>query len=65
MPPLTPAEAKVAGLVGNGVTLAEAARVSGVAISTVRNQLKAVFAKTETHRQSELVALLSALQGLE
>jgi DNA-binding CsgD family transcriptional regulator len=28
---------------------------------TARNQLKAVFVKTATHRQGELVALLSGL----
>jgi DNA-binding CsgD family transcriptional regulator len=59
---LTPAEGKVAALIGDGATLGEVARRSGVAISTVRNQLKAVFAKTETHRQSELVALVSRLR---
>jgi DNA-binding CsgD family transcriptional regulator len=59
---LTPAEAKVAAHVGNGATLDKVAQVSGVAISTVRNQLKAVFAKTDAHRQAELVVLTSRLQ---
>jgi hypothetical protein len=31
----------------------------GIARETVRNQLKAVLAKTGTHRQGELIALLS------
>jgi DNA-binding CsgD family transcriptional regulator len=35
-----------------------AARELKIARETARNQLKAVFAKTNTHRQSELVALL-------
>jgi DNA-binding CsgD family transcriptional regulator len=33
-----------------------------IARDTARNQLKAVFAKTNTHRQGELVALLSRIQ---
>jgi hypothetical protein len=35
-----------------------AARELKIARETARNQLKSVFAKTDTHRQSELVALL-------
>jgi DNA-binding CsgD family transcriptional regulator len=56
---LTPAEAKVAALVGCGATLDDAAKQLGVTISTVRNHLKAVFLKTATHRQSELAILTS------
>ncbi|WP_292186755.1 hypothetical protein [Mesorhizobium sp.] len=33
----------------------------GVTYETAKNQLKAVFAKTETHRQPELVALLTRM----
>jgi hypothetical protein len=33
----------------------------GIARTTVRNQLRAIFSKTNTHRQSELVALLARL----
>jgi DNA-binding CsgD family transcriptional regulator len=39
----------------------EAARTLGIARETARNQLKAVLAKTGTHRQSELVAMISRL----
>ncbi|MGO9234346.1 MAG: helix-turn-helix transcriptional regulator [Methylocella sp.] len=35
-----------------------AARELKISRATARNQLKSVFAKTDTHRQSELVALL-------
>jgi hypothetical protein len=35
----------------------------GIAVVTARNHLKAVFAKTGAHRQSELVALLAALEA--
>lgn len=34
---------------------------NGLSINTVRPYLKAVFEKTATHRQAELVRLLSAL----
>ncbi|MBR1140823.1 helix-turn-helix transcriptional regulator [Bradyrhizobium sp.] len=30
---------------------------------TVRNQIKAIFSKTATHRQSELTALVSRIHG--
>ena len=59
---LTTAEAKLASLIGCGVALYTAAIRLGIARETARNQLKAVFAKTDTHRQSELVALLSQLR---
>jgi DNA-binding CsgD family transcriptional regulator len=58
---LTAAEARLAAqLVGSG-SLNAAADALGIAKETARNQLKAVFAKTGTHRQSQLVALLSKL----
>jgi DNA-binding CsgD family transcriptional regulator len=58
---LTPAEARLAALIAEGRSPGEAAEKLGVAYATVRNQLKAVFAKTDTRRQSELVALLARL----
>jgi DNA-binding CsgD family transcriptional regulator len=58
---LTRAEAQVAALVAQGKSLAEIAAQRGSAAVTVRNQVKTIFAKTGTHRQSELVALLSRL----
>ena len=58
---LTRAEARVAAIIGAGVSPEHAAERLGIARVTVRNQLKAVFAKTGTHRQGELVALLSKL----
>jgi DNA-binding CsgD family transcriptional regulator len=60
---LTLAEAKLASIIATGVSPGAAADRLGVSRDTARNQLKAVFAKTETHRQSELVALLSQLAG--
>jgi DNA-binding CsgD family transcriptional regulator len=58
---LTRAEATLASLIGVGMAPADAAMRLGVSRETVRNQLKAVFSKTDTHRQSELVLLLSRL----
>jgi DNA-binding CsgD family transcriptional regulator len=61
---LTPAEAKLAVLIGAGEALERAAGKLSISPLTARTQLKAVFAKTDTHRQSELVALLSRLHSL-
>jgi len=58
---LTPAEARVARLVGNGDTLAAIAAASGRSEQTVRGQLKAILAKTGLHRQAELVGLLRGI----
>lgn len=58
---LSPAEAKLARLVGMGMSLEQAADELRIAQETVRTQLKVIFSKTETHRQGELVALLAKL----
>lgn len=58
---LTPAETRLASIIAFGISIERAADQLGLSRATVRNQLKAVFAKTATHRQSELVALLSQL----
>jgi DNA-binding CsgD family transcriptional regulator len=55
------AEAKLASLVAAGLSPQNAAEELGIARETARNHLKAVFAKTGTHRQGELVALLRKL----
>ncbi|PNE09528.1 MAG: hypothetical protein CR217_19650 [Beijerinckiaceae bacterium] len=55
---LTPAEAKLACVIARGASPGIAARELKISRETARNQLKSVFAKTNTHRQSELVALL-------
>jgi DNA-binding CsgD family transcriptional regulator len=59
---LSPAEAKLASIMAGGVDLRTAAEELGVARDTARNQLKAIFAKTGAHRQSELVELLAKLR---
>jgi DNA-binding CsgD family transcriptional regulator len=61
---LTPAQAKLAVRIASGSSVEEAAAELGVGSETMRKHLKAVFAKTDTHRQGELVALLSKLSGI-
>ena len=56
---LTEAEAEVARLLAQGVTLDGIAKTRGVSIGTVRLQLKSIFGKTDVHKQGQLVALLS------
>jgi DNA-binding CsgD family transcriptional regulator len=57
---LTAAEARVASGVTEGLTLDQIAERHGVALGTVRTQIKSVFAKTGSSRQSQLAALLAA-----
>jgi DNA-binding CsgD family transcriptional regulator len=61
---LTPAEARLAVHLASGASLTEAADAFGVTHNTVRAQLRAIFDKTETHRQSELVRLLQTSRSL-
>jgi DNA-binding CsgD family transcriptional regulator len=60
---LTPAEVRIAQLVASGESLDDAAEILGIQRETARVQLKAVFSKTDTHRQGELVALMASLLG--
>jgi DNA-binding CsgD family transcriptional regulator len=56
---LTPSEARVAGGLAVGETPEEIASSGGVAISTVRSQLRQVLEKTGCTRQAEVVSLLA------
>lgn len=56
---LTKREAAVAASLALGAGLAETAAALDVSIHTVRTHLRALFRKTETRRQGELVALLA------
>ena len=58
---MTGSEARLANHLAAGLSLQQAADVSGITSETARSQLKAVFSKTETNRQAELVALLGRL----
>jgi DNA-binding CsgD family transcriptional regulator len=52
---LTPAEARLTHLLAQGLRLTQAAERLDVRTETLRTRLKDIFAKTNTHRQSELV----------
>lgn len=54
---LTPSEQRIAHVILDGRTLNEAAETTSLSPATVRSYLKSVFNKTDTHRQSELIAL--------
>jgi|GEM_PF-398044 len=58
---LTLAEARLATLMAEGLSPEAAAEQLGNKRETTRHQLKAIFAKTDTNRQAQLVALLSSL----
>jgi DNA-binding CsgD family transcriptional regulator/PAS domain-containing protein len=58
---LTRAEALLAREVADGIRLREVSLSRGVGMPTLRTQLKAVFAKTETTRQAELARLIARL----
>jgi DNA-binding CsgD family transcriptional regulator len=58
---LTPAETKLAKRIQQGESLESAADAIGISYDTARNQLKSVFAKTETKRQGEFIALANRL----
>ncbi len=61
---LTAAEARLAALLAGGATVNEAATTHNVSVATIRTQLAAIFAKTRTNRQAELVMLISRLSAL-
>ena len=59
---LTPSEARLALCLAGGKSLEEAAQEMAIAQETARSHLKSVFRKTATHRQGELIALVSRLR---
>jgi len=61
---LTRAEVRLAEGIVEGRSPAEAAVKFGVSVNTTRSQLRALFAKTDTQRQADLVRLLSGLTGI-
>ena len=58
---LTPAEARVARGLASGKTTEDIASDSGVALSTVRTQMRSVLEKTGCARQVDVVSLLSGI----
>lgn len=61
---LTPAEARIALRLGTGDNVGSAAEALGISAGTVRNHLKAIFAKTDTHRQGDLLRLIERMSTL-
>lgn len=55
---LSPAEARVAAMIAEGSSVDATAQALSVKPNTIRMQLKAIFSKTGTSRQAELVSLL-------
>ncbi len=61
---LTNAEAKLALQLAKGGTLEACAEENGTSVNTARVQLRSIFAKTGTARQSDLVAFLNRVAML-
>lgn len=61
---LSAAEARLARALCHGETLEQYADAQGVKISTLKTQLRAVFAKTQTDRQVTLVNLIGGIPPL-
>lgn len=57
---LTMAEARLAVVLAQGLSLVEAAQRLGITHNTAKTQLRAIFAKTGARRQSQLVGILAA-----
>jgi PAS domain S-box-containing protein len=60
---LTPAEARLARLLAQDLSLAEASEELGVSQHTVRTHIKRIFSKTTTERQSGLIRVLLSGPG--
>ena len=59
---LTGAEARVASLVGLGVTISEASSILDIRVGTARNYLKAAQSKIGVSRQAELASLVAQVR---
>jgi DNA-binding CsgD family transcriptional regulator len=60
---ITPAETRLAACLCDGDTLAAAAEHCAVEKATARSQLAALYEKTQTHSQAQLVRLLLSLSA--
>lgn len=60
---MTPAELALAQAIARGVSPREYADSRSISVNTVRTQLKSIYAKTETSRQSQLALLIAREQG--
>jgi DNA-binding CsgD family transcriptional regulator len=57
---LTPQERKLAIAIYDGLSLAEAAKLIEIEVSTARTHLKNIFTKTKTRRQASLALLIAS-----
>jgi DNA-binding CsgD family transcriptional regulator len=57
---LTPAEARVAGLIGSGHSVTKTGARLDVQANTVRTHLKSIYAKTGARRQADIVDIVAA-----
>jgi DNA-binding CsgD family transcriptional regulator len=62
---LTPAEARLAVELGREHSIDHVAEKFAVSAQTVRAQLKSILRKTDTHKQSELVALMASMPRID
>lgn len=58
---LTPAEARLARALAEGLDIAAAAERLDTTAGSLRTRLKVIFTKTDTHRQADLVRVVSAI----
>ena len=58
---MTAAEARISALLASGMDINEVCKELQITCNTIRMHLKRIFSKTDTHRQSELVTLISRL----
>jgi len=61
---LTPAEARLAAALRDGLSLKEAAAKLNISVNTARNQIKSVFEKLGVNRQGDLIRHLTELSQL-
>jgi DNA-binding CsgD family transcriptional regulator/PAS domain-containing protein len=57
-------EAELAAAIFEGKQFSDIAEERGISLNTIKTQMKAIFSKTETTRQSELVRLLGSIPGI-
>jgi DNA-binding CsgD family transcriptional regulator len=60
---LTVAECHLAAVLQNGATLQKAAELLGISRNTAHSQLAAIFDKTRTNRQTELIRVIGGALG--
>jgi DNA-binding CsgD family transcriptional regulator/PAS domain-containing protein len=62
---LTPAEGRIAASLVEGNGLKQAAEALGISLNTAKTHLQRIFGKTGTHRQGELLRVLTARAALQ